>query len=112
MPKILSQEVDTIIKTLSNDGNPPIVIKDKLKKLGYEVTTRTIYRSIRNIGKTRSFRQFNGKNPVFERIKTVRTKENILKVKQLVSKETPLSYRDIKNKMNISLQTINNGRYS
>jgi hypothetical protein len=106
MPKILSLETDITIKTLSNEGYQPKIIKDKLKSLGIDVSIRSIYRSIRSIGETRKLREISINKLVFQRQKTARNKENILKVKQLAIKKNPESYRNIQKKVEISLDTI------
>ena len=107
MPKFINAELEVHIKVLSKEKYSYSQIKKKLKQEGHNVSIGSICNVLKNNG-IRRRALFNGQLcPKFRRPRTKRTKEVIQKVKNIVTKPNPTSYRDIAAKTSLSLASIN-----
>ncbi len=107
MPKLISPEVETTVKVVSEEKNSQTVIKDKLKAKGTDISMSTISRILNNIGISRQAAIRGEKKPKYRRPPSKRTQWAINKVKGYVKKKTPETYRHIRSKTGLSLATIN-----
>lgn len=107
MPKFIKPNFETDIKRLSKENYSYRQIKNKLKEENVDVSISSICRILKNVGiRRRALNNEEGK-PKFQRPSTKRTPEMIKKVKDYVTKSSPMSYRDIKKKTGLSLLAIN-----
>ena len=106
MPKLLSLETETDIKRLSKEKYSHRQIKKKLKEENIDVSIRKIIRVLKNEGLRRKALAEKKPIPKFQRTPTKRTKLSIGKVKSLINKENPTSFRNIKPQTSLSLGTI------
>lgn len=106
MPKFFSTKVENDVKRLSKENYTKTAIKSKLKEEDIDISVSTITRMLQNIGIRR--RALSQKKPVpkFKRRPIKRKPAMVNKIRQLVEKENPASYRHIKSKTSLSLRTI------
>ena len=107
MPKKFGPEVDLLVKTLSESGFTDKEIIDGLLTRGITISRRTISNIKNQIGKQRQALAENREIPAIVRAPKVRTKQTIAKIKKMVVKEDPESYRNIQKRYPMSLKTIN-----
>lgn len=106
MPKIIENETDVVIRTLSKEGHSYSVIKEKMKAENINVSIASISRVVNGTGLRRSALLLKKPVPKFRRPPKRRNKELIQKVKNLATKENPATYRAICKKTAVSLDTI------
>ena len=98
MPKLISENVESAVKTLSEEKNSYKTIKEKLKEKGTEISLGTISNIINDIGMGRQAATRGEKKTKFRRPPVKRTQGAIQKVQGYVNKKNPETYRYIKSK--------------
>ena len=106
MPKFIAPEVEVDVKRLSKEGYTFDQIKEKLKGEGTNIAKSSISCIINNVGIRRQAIKDKKEIPKFKRPPIKRTPALIKEVEALVTKENPESYRSIKKKKDIGLDTI------
>jgi len=106
MPKFTSKETEVDIKRLSKENYSYRQIRNKLKQEGVNVSISTITRVLKNIGIRRQAANQKNAVPKFNRIPVKRLAATVKKVKILINKRNPATYRCIKSKTNLRLRTI------
>jgi len=106
MPKFIPFEVEIKVKVLSKEGNTFEQIIDKLKSEGTTISKSSITRIINKVGIRRQALNDKKEIPKFQRPPIKRTPALIKEVESMVTKENPETYRNIKNKKDIGLDTI------
>ena len=106
MPKFFSIETENDVKRLSKENYTMPAIKDKLKEENIDISVDTIKRMIKNIGIRRQALSQKKPVPKFKRRPIKRTPCMINKVRQLVQKKNPATYRHIQTKTLLSRATI------
>jgi hypothetical protein len=67
MPKLFSTEIESTVRTFSEEKNSHRVIKDKLEAEGTDISISTISRILNDIGISRQAATRGEKNPKFRR---------------------------------------------
>ena len=93
MPKLISKNVESAVKTLSEEKNSYKTTKEKLKEKGTEISLGTITNIINDIGIGRQAATRGEKKPKFRRPPVKRTQGAIQKVQGYVNKKNPETYR-------------------
>jgi len=106
MPKIFSPDLEVRIKVLSEEKYTYRQIKEKIKKEGHDVSLSTISRVLKNIGIRRQVVSRGQPVPRFRRFRKKTSPGVIQKIKNMVTKRNPMSYRDIAAKTSLNLATI------
>jgi len=106
MPKKIATNTEVDIKRLSKENYSYREIKNKLEQDQVDVSISTICRVLNNIGIRRNALNKNQPAPKNKYPLTKRIPEMVKRVKRLVNKENPTTYRDIQNKTQLSLDTI------
>jgi hypothetical protein len=106
MSKIFSPEVDVDVRRLSKEGYTTDQIKEKLKAEGTTISKSSISCIINNVGIRRLALNDKKEIPKFQRPPIKRTPALVKEVECMVTKENPETYRNIKNKKDIGLDTI------
>ena len=107
MPKLIKSDLETDIKRLSKENYSYRGIQNKLKEEDVDVSLSSICRILNGIGISRQAGINGEKKPKKRSTPIKRTPEMIKKIKDYVTKESPMSHRDIKKETSLSLQTIN-----
>ena len=87
MPKLMSENVESAVKTLSEEKNSYKTIKEKLKEKATEISLRTISNIINDIGIGRQAATRGEKKTKFRRPPVKRTRGAIQKVQGYVNKK-------------------------
>ena len=107
MPKVIKPNIENDVKRLSKENYSHRVIQSKLKEEDVDVSLSSICRILNGIGISRQAGINREKKPKKRSTPIKRTPEMIKKIKDYVTKENPMPYRDIKKETSLSLQTIN-----
>ena len=106
MSKIFAFKVEADIKRLFKEIYTYRKIKNKLKEEDLDISVSSICRVLKNNGiKGQALSNGEEKTKV-RRPPTKRTPSMVKKVQSLVTKRSPMSYRDIRNKTGLGLATI------
>jgi histone-lysine N-methyltransferase SETMAR len=111
MPKIISNEAETKVLTLSKEGNTYQYIKQRLNEDGVDICVRTITRMIKNVGISRQAKSKGLLKPKYRRPPLKRTPAMIKKVKSLVNKKNPETWRTIAKVTGLTHPTISTIMY-
>ena len=95
------------MKRLSKENYSKTAIKNKLKEEDVDISVKTITRILENVGIRRQALSEKRPVPKFNRPPIKRTCVMVTKVKSLVEKENPASYRHIQKQTGLTLYTIN-----
>lgn len=106
MPKIISAETETTVRTLSKENFSKISIKNKLKEDDVDISISSISRILKNVGLKRQAILQGKPVPKYRRPPLKRTPGMVKKIKVLANRENPASYRAMKNKSGLSLGSI------
>ena len=107
MLKLIKTDIQTNIKRLSKENYSYRVIRSKLKKEDVDVSLSSICRILNGIGINRQA-TMNGEKKSEKRSTPVKQTPGIIKkIKDYVTKESPMSHRDIKKETSLILGTIN-----
>src|SRR5687767_4820194 len=106
MPKKFGPEVELTVQTLSKEGYSQRMIVDVLKRDGISIGQRSVSNIINSIGKQRKAMAENRQMSPIKQTRLVRTRKIIAKVKRMIDKENPESYRTIAKKRKIGLDTV------
>ena len=104
--KILSKEVEVVIKFLSKKKYSYRSIKKYLKEEGIDISLGAIYKVIHKIGLTRQGQLKDNKNFENKRCRLARTTAIIKKVQKIVKNPNPPSQYEIARMLNTSQSTI------
>jgi len=108
MPKLISIETECDVKRLSKEGYSCSQIKEKLSRENINISEKSVYNIIKNKGIKRNALSKGLPKPKNKYPKFKRTPAMIAKVKSLVTKKNPATYRSIRNEFDIQLGTICN----
>ena len=106
MPKFLELKTEVDITRLSKVNYSCRQIKKKLNEEDIDVSISTICRVLNNIGIRRQALNAGEKTPKFQRKPIKRIDGVIKKVKTMVCKENPATYRAIQKQTSLSPPTI------
>ena len=106
MPKLIPPEVDIDVRRLYKEGYTYEQIRQKLEGEGTIISKSSISYIINNVGIRRQAAKIKKDIPKFTRRRLKRTPALIKEVASMVTKENPESYRSIKSKKDIGLDTI------